>query len=170
LLCWWIRWNTNRLFLADIDASAASPSGTPEEIWARCDEVEQMVLVQIAREHIANPRQRSIVKALLEKGLLRLAPDVKPFSEEFADFLRRKEQELDAKIRDWQDVKVRRSWRYGRLILVSSVAGVGFFLIATQPGLQSSVVTIATGITGVLSAGSRLRDAVASWIARKATS
>jgi hypothetical protein len=53
---------------------------------------------------------------------------------------------------------------------VALVAGIGFFLIATQPGLQSSVMTIATGITGLVTAGSKLRDALTTWIARKGTS
>ena len=41
---------------------------------------------------------------------------------------------------------------------------------AAQPGLQSGVMALATGITGLLSAGSRLRDAVTSWLWSKTSS
>lgn len=163
LLYWWIRWNTNHLFLADLDAGAPA-SGDCEQLWADCEPNEQMVLVQVAREHIANPYQRPTVEALLKKGALRLNPDVQPCSDAFETFLQGKVRDLQTQIADWQDVKVRSSWRHWRLVLASSVAGVGLFLIATQPGLQSSVVAVATGTTGILTAGSKLWEAFGSWI------
>jgi len=126
-----------------------------------------MVLIDITREHVANPYQRETVKALLQKGLVRLAPDIQPFSAEFAALIRRQEIELQTKIEEWHEVDATRSWRRWRFILGASVAVVGFFLIATQPGLQSSVVAVATGTTGVLTAGSKLREAVTSWFERK---
>jgi hypothetical protein len=89
LLLWWIGWNTNRLFLADLDEGGSTPSGTFDRIWDWCTLDEQMVLVHIARERIANPYQRPVVEALLKKGLLRFNPDVQPFSDAFDDFLRR---------------------------------------------------------------------------------
>jgi hypothetical protein len=168
LLCWWIRWNTNRLFFADHDASAPAPSTSCEEIWASCAQDEQMVLMQITREHIANPYQRPTIERLMARGLVRLAPDVQPFSKEFEAFLRKKERELEPEIKSWQHVDTLRSWRYGRLVLVCAVGAVGFFLFATQPGLQSSVMAVASGMAGVLSAGAKLREAVGSWFGRKA--
>ena len=126
-----------------------------------------MVLMQIAREHIANPYQRPAIASLLRRGVLRLDPDVQPFSKEFDTFLQDKRRELRAEIATWHDVHVRGSWHHWRLILVSSVAGVGLFLIATQPGLQSSVIAVATGTTGMLTAGSKLWEAFGSWIGRK---
>ena len=92
---------------------------------------------------------------------------MQPFSKEFEAFLQERRRELQAEIVSWQDVTVRGSWRHWRLILVASVAGVGLFLLATQPGLQSSVVAVATGTTGLLTAGSKLWEAFGSWIGRK---
>jgi hypothetical protein len=163
LLFWWIGWNTNRLFLADLDESVRKPAGGFDRLWARCTPDEQMVLVQIARERIANPYQRPLVQLLLQKGLLRLKPDVQPFSDAFDRFLRVKEQELGPVIEEWEKVHLCHSWRYGRLILGASVACIGTFLIATQPGLQSNLVGIATGITGLLTAGFKFRDALTAW-------
>jgi hypothetical protein len=166
LLYWWISWNTNQVFLADLDAGPP-PAGNCEQLWSQCTPEEQMVLIQIAREHIANPYLRDTVKGLLAKGLLQLAPDVQPYSAEFAALVREKEPGLEAKIQEWQDVNATRSWRRWRLILGASVGVLGFFLIATQPGLQSSVIAVATGTTGVLTAGSKLREAVTAWLERK---
>jgi len=167
LLYWWIGWNTNHLFLADLDAGTPPSEEDCLKIWTQCQPDEQMVLMQIAREHIANPYQRPAIASLLRRGVLRLDPDVQPFSKEFDTFLQDKRRELRAEIATWHDVHVRGSWHHWRLILVSSVAGVGLFLIATQPGLQSSVIAVATGTTGMLTAGSKLWEAFGSWIGRK---
>ena len=170
LLTWWIMWNSNRLFLADVDAPGTTPPGTCEEIWARCSDDQKNVLTQIVEEHIANPYQRPILLELIGQGVLRLNPDVQLFSPAFEAFVRAQAVERQSEVQAWEHVNARRSWRYGRIVLGGSVAGVGFFLIATQPGLQSSVMAIATGITGLLSAGSKMRDAVTSWLGNKTSS
>jgi hypothetical protein len=167
LLFWWIRWNTTNLFLADLEGSCATRPEPCEQLWQKRTRDEQMVLVQIARERFANPYQRPIVRQLLQDGLVRLAPDLQPSSEEFEKFLRGKEQKLEAQIKKWEENTGAWSWRYGRLILGASVIGVLFFLVATQPGLQSSVTAIATSIAGVLTAGSKLREAITSWFSKK---
>ncbi len=166
LLVWWIRWNSNRLFLADEETSAsgASPSGTVEEIWSQRTPDEQMALLQIARERIANPYQRPMITQLLKDGLLRMNPHLVPYSEQFGAFLRDKERELHTQLREWEEgVEGGHSWRYVRLILLVSMSALGFFLIATQPSLQSNLVGIASGIAGALTAGLKLREALASW-------
>jgi hypothetical protein len=167
VLLWWIGWNTNRLFLGDLDDGESAPAGAFERIWERCSDDEKMVLLQIAMERIANPHQRPIVESLLKKGLLRLDPDVQPFSDAFDAFLRAKERTHHATLDQWERVAALHSWRYGRLILAATVGGVGVFLLATQPGLQSSVVGIATGITGLLTAGFKARDAIGAWLEGK---
>jgi hypothetical protein len=170
LLAWWIGWNSNRLFLADVDAPGTTPPGTCEEIWGGCSDDEKNVLTQLVHERIANPYQRSIVLALLDKGLLRMNPDVQPFSPAFEAFLRTQAAQRQSDVLAWERVNVRRSWRYSRVILAGAVAGVGVFLVATQPGLQSSVMAIASGITGLLTAGAKLRDSVTSWLGNKTAS
>jgi hypothetical protein len=166
LLVWWIRWNTNRLFLADEETNAPGhPASEPvEEMWSKRPLDEQLVLLQVARERIANPHQRETITRLLEQGLLCLAPGLRPCSKQFDVFLQQKARQLQAEVRDWEDVKGGYGWRYVRLILIASVAALGFFLIATQPSLQSSLIGIASTITGALTAGLKLRDALMSWL------
>ena len=81
LLVWWIRWNTNRLFLAneETDGSGDGPCEPIEELWERRTVDEQMVLIQVARGRVANPYQRPLVRHLLSQGLLRLDPDLQPY-------------------------------------------------------------------------------------------
>jgi hypothetical protein len=169
LLVSWIRWNTTRLFLAneEANASAIPPAEPLEDVWKSRTADEQLVLLQVARERIVNPHQRPVVKRLLKDGLLTLNPDLQPSSTRFDEFLQNKERDLLGQLREWERVNVGHSWRYVRLVLVASATGLAGFLLLTQPGLQSSLLGIATGITGALTAGLKLRDAVASWFERK---
>ena len=77
--------------------------------------------------------------------------------------------ELQADLHQWESVESGHSWRYARIVLLASVAALGFFLIATQPGLQSGLLGIAGGITGALTAVLKLRDAVLSWMGDRKT-
>ena len=66
----------------------------------------------------------------------------------------------------WEQVRVSHSWRDVRLARLAGVTCVGVFLVVTQPALQSSLVGIATGLTGVMTTGLKARDAIASWLSR----
>jgi hypothetical protein len=44
------------------------------------------------------------------------------------------------------------------MVLLASVGSLALFLVATQPSLQSSLLGIATGITGAITAGFKIRD------------
>jgi hypothetical protein len=172
LLVWWIRWNTNHLFFADAETNGDAPPlpESFEALWATRSPDERMVLLQVAHERIANPYQRSTIRVLLRDGLLTLNPDLQPCSGAFEQFLRQKEHDLQPQLLSWEQVNVGHSWRYVRLALVAGVTCLGFFLVVTQPALQSSLLGIATGITGVLTTGLKARDAIASWFAaRKGT-
>lgn len=125
-----------------------------------------MVLLQVAHERVANPHQRPIVDSLLKAGLLRLAPDLGPPSEATA-FLNGEEQRLGADLRAWERVDTGHSGRDARVILIVSVVALASFLFATQPGLQTSLLAIATGITGVLTTVLKTRDAISSSLAAR---
>jgi hypothetical protein len=172
LLVWWIRWNTNRLFFADYEVSPL-PSAVSEpfdEVLNQRTPEEQILLLQIARERIANPGQRPAVERLLDLGLLRLCPDLRPWPRKFEEFLLKKEKERHAEVAVSEHVTDEHSWQSVRLILALGVAGLGFFLVATQPGLQSMLLGLASGVTTALTSGLKLRDAIVSWLpGRKAS-
>src|SRR4030095_11709082 len=169
LRVWWIRWNTNRLFFADEETKADAPL-VPESfegLWTARTSDEQMILLQITDERIANPYQQAAILALLRDGLLKLDPDLQPCSDDFDQFLRQKGRDLDKQLLTWEQVNVGHSWRYVRLALIAGVTCLGFFLIVTQPALQSSLLGIATGITGVMTTGLKARDAIGSWFSQR---
>jgi hypothetical protein len=169
LMVWWIRWNTNRLFFADEESNSDAPltAESFDAFWKGCAPDEQMVLLQITHERIANPYQQAVIQKLLHDGLLTLNPDLQPSSAEFEQFLRKKERELRPQLLQWEEVQVSHSWRYVRLALVAGVTCIGVFLVVTQPALQSSLVGIATGVTGVMTTGLKARDAIASWLSQR---
>jgi hypothetical protein len=173
LLWLWVQWNTQGIFYADLDSSPPAPLGNPSQCvraWNRLNDEERLLLLQVSREHIANPRQKPLVINLLDKGLLRLAPDLQPATEEFAGFLRGKEQEMKEELRDSERVSGRHSWRYVRLILFVGLVGLGLFLGATQPGWQSALLGFASATTGLLSAVFKLQDTILQWMKKSPAS
>ena len=144
---------------------------TPAELWTECSNDERLVLVRVVHEHIANPYQRPIVEALLQRGLLTLDPDLRPCSRGFADYIRAREPELQTSLREWEEVESGHSWRYARLVLLASVVGLGLFVVVTQPGLQSGLVGVASAVAAALTALMKLRDAIGDWLSssRKST-
>ena len=165
LLTWWMRWKAVRLFFADQDTT--SPENmSPPLLWGRCTREERFVLIRVAHDHVANPYQRSTVESLMKQGLLTLNPDLQPCSAEFADFIVAQQGNLQTELDQWAAVDSGHSWRYARLVLLTSTAGLGLFVIATQPGVQAGLVGLGGGIAGVLTAAVKLRDSVLEWSAR----
>ena len=122
--------------------------------------------MQVNREGVANPRQQQLVSRLIERGLLRLDPDLRPCSNRFRELISSRESELKEKLASWEHVSGAGSWRYARRVFVVSVGAVALFVVVTQPGLQSSLVGIGAGLTAVLGAGTKLRDVVVPWFSR----
>ena len=162
----WVRWNTRRVFFADVAAGSVGDSRPVADVWTTLTQDQQMVLLQVAHERVANPYQRQLVDSLLKTGILRLAPDLGPPAEA-AGFLNEEEHRRAADLRAWERVNAGHSWRYARVILLVSVVALALFLFATQPGLQTSLLAIATGITGVLTTVLKTRDAITSWFAAR---
>ncbi len=168
VLGWWLRWKAVRLFFADLEAESVA-GDSPETLWTESTPDQRLVLVSLARGHIVNPYLRPAIRSLLHDGRLVFGPDLRPSSEAFARYLcaPAREEELATHRRQWEASESSHSWRYARVVLLASAGGLGIFLLATQPALQSSVVAVATGVTGAATAALRLRDALASWLGRK---
>ena len=166
LLTWWMRWKAVRLFFADQDTTPPE-NMSPPLLWGRCTREERFVLIRVAHDHVANPyRTESTVESLMKQGLLTLNPDLQPCSAEFADFIVAQQGNLQTELDQWAAVDSGHSWRYARLVLLTSTAGLGLFVIATQPGVQAGLVGLGGGIAGVLTAAVKLRDSVLEWSAR----
>ena len=166
LLAWWIRWNANWLFFANYgpQSALATASAPFDQVLNLRTHDEQIALLQVSRERIANPANRRVVEGLLDAGLVRLCPDLRPWPREFEDFLRRTEYDRHTEVAESEHVTDERSWHSVRLLLAMGVTGLAFFLVVTQPAMQSAVLGIASGITSALTTGLKLRDAIISWL------
>lgn len=162
----WARWSATRLGLADLPSPPQDGKGIEdvEAAWQRLDEGDQSVLLQIVGESALNPRQRPAARRLIEAGFLDLRPHPVPATPSIARVLSVKQRECAAQVRAWEHASGLHSWRYVRIVLVGALIGLGFFLVATQPGMQSGILGIATALSGVLTSLLKLRDAAASWL------
>lgn len=162
----WVRWNSTRLGLADLPSAAENGAGIDdvEAAWQRLSEDDRSVLLQIVGECALNPRQRPAARRLIEAGFLDLRPHPVPATPCVARLILAKQRECAAQVRTFEHAGGLHSWRYVRIVLVGAVVGLGFFLVATQPGMQSGILGIATALTGVLTSLLKLRDAAASWL------
>jgi len=168
LLLWWVHWKQVRLFYANEETSP-EPQAPPAMLWGQCTADERMVLLRVAEEHIENPYQRPVVIELLKRGLLTFGPDLRPCSRPFAEFIATQRPALEAALQRWEAVDSGHSWRYTRVVLFTSVGGLFFFIVATQPGLQAGLVSVAGGVTIALESLLKLRDAVVVWLGRRRT-
>ena len=157
-----------RLFYADQEI-CPQEHASPAALWDQCSADERMVLMRIAYEHVENPYQRPIVVGLLKRGLLTLDPDLRPCSQAFAEFIATQQPDLQGALHQWESVESGHSWRYTRLVLLTSMGGLLFFLIATQPGLQAGLVSVAGGVTIALESLLKVRDSVVVWLGKRRT-
>jgi hypothetical protein len=168
LLIAWIRWNSNYLLLADLEAvplvKTADDAAQHQQWWDDLTPEERNILVQVTEEGVFNPYQRPAIEKMLAKGLLVLDPDLQPRTGKFRQFILAHRPEG---LHDWEEVDVAHSWRYARLILGVTLGLMAVFLVATQPGLQSELLGVATGIAGALGTLVKVRDAIAGWMEKK---
>ena len=162
---WWIRWNTNRVFFSRVESASDASLAKPfKNVWKGLGPAEETVLLQVTREAYRQPETTDG----REPSQVRSAP-AEPESgasprSQAVQFLGRRETDLQEKLRQWEQVNVGHSWRYVRAILGASVAALACFLIATQPGLQSSLLAMTTGITAALTTLMKMRDVITAWL------
>ena len=94
-----------------------------------------------------------------------LDPNLKP-SDDLATFILGQKDALREELRASQVVESSHSWRYARMVLVASGVGLWLFLVATQPGLQSEFIGIASAVSGGLASAMKLWDSFAARLAQ----
>lgn len=167
----WIHWNSTNLFLTDFEtprfAPAADDAAHWEEQWERLPADRQNLLLQLARDHLPNPKNIDAVKELLNGGFLRLDPDLEPSTPGLAAFLSDRARSVTQleRLKAWESGNVQHSWNSVRRLLITGLACIAFFVVATQPGLQSGLTAGFGLATTVLVAFARMRDALADLFA-----
>lgn len=170
----WIHWNSTNLFLTNFETprlnAAADDAAFWQKQWDALPAHRQNLLLQIARDHLPNPKNIDEVKDLLNAGFLRLNPDLEPATAHLAAFLRERSKDAaqQARLNDWEEVNVHHSWHYVRRLLVTGLVCIAFFVVATQPGLQSGLTAGFGLATTALAAIAKIRDALAELFAGRA--
>ncbi len=120
-------------------------------LWDNCTTDEKLVLTQLSREGVVNPRQVNAVRSLLARGLLRMDPVLKPVNNSFGRFVA---SMFDADEVSQLELAGRKQGFNKRRILMSLILVVMLFLWFTQRDVVETWITyvgaIAVGMTGVL--------------------
>lgn len=173
LALWWIHWSSDHLFLANLHSPEPAGEASGAVDWARAwnelTDEQQNLLLQISRDHMSNPWQADAVKDLVNKGFLHLNPDLEPRTAELADFLstRVHDEVIRDRMHDWEQVSAGHSWRYVRKLLIGVLIVIAFFVLTTQPGLQSGLTAGFGIVAAILTAVANLREALSSLLPKK---
>lgn len=120
-----------------------------QEFWDRCTPDEQLVLAQLSREGVVNPKQAAAVRSLLQRGLLVRNPVLQVMNQSFALFAARAWAPEEMKILERGEGTS--PWRRMRWLLLLAVVGIVGFLWLTQPTVVDSVVAfLGVATTGAL--------------------
>ena len=117
-------------------------------IWDSCTDLEKLVLLHVAEEGFANPREHRTVRDLLHRGLLVLRPELSVFSSRFHHFLR---QVRDSELVKQLEKPGRFGWSQTKWALTVIVVGIVVFLGSTQRQSLAPVVTLVATLTGAVS-------------------
>jgi hypothetical protein len=117
-------------------------------LWNSCTNIERLVLVQVAEEGFANPHQKRIVKRLLKRGLLKMAPALELFEPGFEEFVRQV-AEREA-VSNWERPEKGMGWKQTRWILTAVIVVVGTFLLATQRQALDPIVAFLPALTAAV--------------------
>ena len=117
-------------------------------VWDSCTELEKLVLLHVADEGFANPREHRTVRDLLRRGLLVLGPELRVFGTGFHQFL---QQARDSKlVKQWEEPG-RFGWSQAKWGLAVIVVGVIVFLGSTQRQSLGPVIALVATLTGAVS-------------------
>lgn len=121
-------------------------------LWTACSEEERLVLVQLAEEQFANPRQVAMVRRLLQRGLLVRDRALRLMNDSFRLFVERFQD--PAAVTAWERPQGGLGWaqlRWGLLVVLVAVAA---FLFVTQKDLFDKTIgfvsALAVAVPGLL--------------------
>ncbi len=108
-------------------------------LWESCTIQEKLALYHIAQDgflHTQNPE----LPSLTQKGLVRVAPDLRIMNGSFRKFIL--DMGRDTHISEWQDTGNEETWANLRLPFLLVFAIILVFLFATQQEFKNSLITV----------------------------
>jgi hypothetical protein len=142
--------STTRRAVVDRILEKAHPFYDSE--WQKCDEEEKLLLTQLTEEGFANPKQHEIVRKLMNRGLIRRDPVLRPMNDSFALFVESHARPED--IRHQETVHRGMRWTLVRSVLIGALLLILIFLSVTQHDVVevwiAYLATAAAGTGGAL--------------------
>lgn len=114
-----------------------------EAKWGLCSDEEKLVLIQLAQEGVANPKQAQAVRSLIKHELLLKDPALRIMNQSFALFASSafKPSEVREREREHRGI----NWASTQKILFAAVVLLLVFLITTQPAAVETLTKFFTG-------------------------
>lgn len=129
-------------------AAAGCTDAQFQTLWAGLTKPEKLVLIQLANEGFANPKNDDVVRGLMRRGLIVRKPALSLPSKQLRQLVRRAES--PETVAEWESEGGWSGWARLRPALFGVLmVGVGFLYIA-QRGLFDSTLAMAGAITGAL--------------------
>jgi hypothetical protein len=130
--------------IENMDAPRTHPSLATVDhhrTWKLCTRTERLLLYDVARGRLANPRNTAVIDALMARGLLKLDPWPKIADESFENFVRTAESAEE--LAHWHRDAVRGSgrWRSTVMVILLSVLLLAVLWFSWSAGDKFKVVT-----------------------------
>ncbi len=120
--------------------------------WQACSAAEKLLLIQLVEEGYANPKQDEVVRKLLQAGLLRLDPVLRPMNQSFALFVSANTE--PEQVRKQEQAQRGLRWSLVRTLLIAALLLIMVFLALTQRDVVEVWIaylgTAGAGTIGVL--------------------
>ncbi|MGH0031216.1 MAG: hypothetical protein ACQGVC_15580 [Myxococcota bacterium] len=112
--------------------------GFYRRVWLHLTREERLVLIQLAKGNLANPRNVDVLGDLLRRRLIRRAPDFRIVSESFRRFVL--EAEPISRVRVWEEKAGTSAWSTIRLVLLALLAlATAILAYSSEEGLNAAV-------------------------------
>jgi hypothetical protein len=113
-------------------------------LWSRLTRDEQLVLAQLSREGLVNPRRWATAESLAAQGMIRLLPRPELMNESFRRFVVDEERVAQ----HWEQSAAASPWtRMSNLVFAAGIAGA-VLLYMTQPEGWGSLLALVTAASG----------------------
>ncbi len=119
------------------------------KMWSLCTKDERLMLIDLAKGNLVNPRNTEVLERLLRRGLVRRAPHFELLNRSFGRFV--EQAELPERLAEWQREASSSMWLTvrGPILAVLVLLG-GFLLFTAREALDEATMGIVTGTLAAL--------------------
>jgi hypothetical protein len=128
-----------------------------QSLWNLCSQQEKLVLIHLAHSGLVNPKNVDLVRRLAHRRLVRVDPSFQLICESFREFVRTAEP--PERVSAWERAHPSEAWSRIGVPLYALAAILVAILFATQQTLVTTLISVATGSVGSITA---IRNLIAS--------